>query len=136
MQLLANEIAKRRLVWWALSELFLDTEHSQEWLHKLAEIIMAAGFSLSETHDIFLAEVAPVFYLNFLSVAGEWSGWSEDYVEDSVMLYLQSSVATRFVNLRMCKVIQPKRMWKAFSPVLEETFRSASAEPVQVALSQ
>ena len=52
MQLLANEISKRRLVWWALSELFLDTEHSQDWLHKLAEIIMAAGFSLRGCYEL------------------------------------------------------------------------------------
>ena len=135
MKLSLNEIARRQPVWWALSELFLDTEHSQEWLRKLAETIQNAAFSLNETHDIFLTEVAPAFYLNHLSVAGEWKGWSETYVEERVTQYLRSSAASRFLNLRMSKLVRPETSWKAFSPVLEEVLKSSAAAPAPEASS-
>jgi hypothetical protein len=84
------EIARRSPVWRALSDLFLDTE-LQPYDHRhIAEVICRAGYSLAEAEAILRNEVAPIFFTNMLSPAGEWVPWSEDFVRDRILERLQN----------------------------------------------
>lgn len=74
------EIARRRPVWVALSELWLDTELDEADLHRIAEVLRASAYRLAELRRIYLHEVAPVMYPNTLSVAGEWAGVDPDWL--------------------------------------------------------
>ena len=75
-----TEVARRRPVWIALSELWLDTELDEADLHRIADVLRASAYSLIELRQIYLHEVAPVMYPNTLSVAGEWAGVDPDWL--------------------------------------------------------
>lgn len=84
-----TEIARRSPVWWALSDIFLDTE-LQPYDHRhIAKVIRRAGYSIAEAEAILRNEVAPVFLVNLLSVAGEWTSWPEDFVRERILERLQ-----------------------------------------------
>ena len=80
-----QEIRRRVPVWTALSDLFLDTEMQDNEHQHIARVISEAGYSAAEADHILRTEVAPVFYMNMLSVAGEWAGWSEEEVRKMVL---------------------------------------------------
>lgn len=80
-----SEIAKRRPVWRALSDLFLDTSWTKEELKALAATIKQSGYSVDEVEQILLHEVAPVFGSNLLSVAGEWVPFDEAEVAEVIL---------------------------------------------------
>lgn len=57
-----DEIGRRKPVWLALSELWLDTELETNDLERIAHLLKRSGFSISELRHIYLEEVAPVLY--------------------------------------------------------------------------
>ena len=74
------EIERRKPVWSAFSEFWLDTELEDDELHHIARIAAASGFTISELRDIYLYEVAPVVSPNLLSIAGEWAAFDEEWL--------------------------------------------------------
>lgn len=74
------DIARRRPVWLALSELWLDTALSDADLRRIAAVLHASGYSLAELRTIYLREVAPVVYLNTFTAAGVWAGFDADWL--------------------------------------------------------
>ncbi len=88
-----NEVARRLPVWAALSQVFLDTELTHTDYVAIAAAIRQSGFSRTEVSAIFRDEVAPAFAANLRSVAGEWAGWSDDFVRERVLAKRGSIVA-------------------------------------------
>lgn len=86
----AEEIERRAPVWRALSDLFLDTELDEADFAIIAETIRAAGLSADQAEEILRREVAPVFWMNLIQVAGEWTPWSESQARDLVCEHLRS----------------------------------------------
>ncbi len=78
------DLARRQVVWLALSELYLDTELEEADFLRLAGIFAASGFEWAEVRQINYDEVAPVLWQNLLSVAGEWAGWDETLLIASI----------------------------------------------------
>lgn len=72
-----EELAARRPVWDALSELFLDTEVrvSVPWV---ATACARSPYGLEVLDGIFWREVFPLAIDNLLQVAGEWAGLALD----------------------------------------------------------
>lgn len=68
---------RRKPVWIALSELWLDTELTDRDLEHIAAIMVESGFSVATLRQIYLTEVAPVVSFNLLCVAGVWTGFDE-----------------------------------------------------------
>lgn len=85
----AEEIERRSPVWRALSDLFLDTELDRRDLRAIAETIKTACFSVEEAEEILYQEVAPVFFGNLMTTAGEWQPWDEEQVREMVCGRLQ-----------------------------------------------
>lgn len=79
------EIERRLPVWHALSDLFLDTELQPSDHKWIASVLDSSGFSKAELRAILEEEVAPAFGVNLLSVAGEWTSWSEEEVRVIVL---------------------------------------------------
>jgi hypothetical protein len=75
-----SDYERRKPVWTAFSEFWLDTELEDDDLHHIARIAAASGYSISELRDIYLYEVAPVVGPNLLSVAGEWAGFDDKWL--------------------------------------------------------
>ncbi len=78
----AAEIERRKPVWTALSELWLDTELTDDDLQRIAEVMKRSGYGIPQLRDIHLFEVAPVVFPNLLTVAGEWAGFDEEWLFD------------------------------------------------------
>jgi hypothetical protein len=77
------EIERRKPVWSAFSEFWLDTELDHEDLSRIAGVAAASGYSIGELHDIYLYEVAPVVCLNCWSVAGVWTAFDADWLHSA-----------------------------------------------------
>lgn len=76
---------RRRPVWHALSDLFLDTELDEQHLAWIARILAESGYSDSELESILLREVYPVCLANLHDPAGVWSGFDEDSLEEEIL---------------------------------------------------
>ena len=94
-----EEIKMREPIWLALSELWLDTELTEGDLNHIASVMAESKYSLGELRDIYLYEVAPVVYLNQMSVAGAWAGFDQRWlfgkIEEEVR---RSGPARRFCH--------------------------------------
>ena len=78
--LTAAELDRRKPVWTALSEFWLDSELDEPDLERIAQVLANSEFSLAELRTIYLEEVAPVVWLNCWSVAGEWICFDEQWL--------------------------------------------------------
>jgi len=76
----AEEIARRRPVWEAMSDLFLDTE-VRFYVPRIARICAATSWSLEQLDRIFWCEVFPLAIGNMLEIAGEWGMLELDETE-------------------------------------------------------
>lgn len=85
MNLPSLEIDRRRPVWVALSELYLDTELQPSDHERIADAIIASGYSIVEVEHILRREVGPIVSVNMLSVAGEWAGFDEDWLVEAIL---------------------------------------------------
>ena len=92
-----KELERRVPVWCALAELFLDTELQPTDFARIASVISNTGLSAGEAEKILEDEVAPVFTPNMLGAAGEWAGWSEDFVKERVLAHLNAGAAQRAI---------------------------------------
>lgn len=80
-----QDLANRRPVWEALSELFLDTEMSPEALAGIAHTLANSPYSADELRQILFDEVHPACSANLLSVAGVWSGFDADRLQARIL---------------------------------------------------
>ena len=80
----AAEIEVRRPVWDALSTLFLDTDVSLDLEHR-AKTLAASPYSIVELERILVDEVFPICSWNLLSVAGEWAGFDQSWLEEKII---------------------------------------------------
>jgi hypothetical protein len=80
-----QDLANRRPVWEALSELFLDTEVSPDVRAALASTLAQSPYSVAELRGILFDEVYPVCIANLLSVAGVWTRFDPDWLQERVL---------------------------------------------------
>jgi hypothetical protein len=78
--LTAEEFKRRKPVWSAVAELWLDTEITRDLVRHVARVAIASGYDLSQLNDIYLYEVAPVVWLNLLAPAGVWDAFDEAWL--------------------------------------------------------
>lgn len=84
-----EELAIRRPLWVAMSDLFLDTDSRLSYV-SIAERAAETPFSIGELENILREEVAPVVQNNLLSVAGEWAMFPEDWLVEQITTRLSS----------------------------------------------
>jgi hypothetical protein len=77
-------IEERKPIWIALSEFYLDTELQESDFRNIAFKIIESPYSLEEVKNINKYEVFPVLQPNLLSVAGEWAGFQEEWLINSI----------------------------------------------------
>ena len=73
----ATELARRKPVWLALSEFYLDTELQPADFRRIRTVFDQSGYSEREIRQIDYEEVGPILVGNLLSMAGEWAGFDE-----------------------------------------------------------
>ncbi|HTF87427.1 MAG TPA: hypothetical protein VK843_03385 [Planctomycetota bacterium] len=67
----AKELDRRRPVWRALSQVFLDTE-TRWFFPRIAQVLAESGYTREELDAIWRYEVAPECLGNLFQTAGEW----------------------------------------------------------------
>ena len=80
-----DDIQRRRPVWTALADLFLDTELQEADLRHVARVLVASGYTDAEVEEILYGEVFPVCIRNMRSVAGEWAGFDTDWLQGRIL---------------------------------------------------
>lgn len=78
------DLAARRPVWAALSELFLDTDIAPTLAWRVRTLAQSP-YSIDELQAILVDEVTPACRWNLLSVAGEWAGFDLDALEGAIL---------------------------------------------------
>lgn len=68
-----------------MTDLFLDTKLSSMHFGNMAKVCAASPYSERELDRILFTEVWPAFLPNLLSVAGEWAGSREDFVQQRIL---------------------------------------------------
>lgn len=79
-----KDLARRRIAWAVLSELFLDTQLDAADHERIAAALTHARFDADVAERILRREVGPVLWPNLLSVAGEWEGFDLDAMEAKI----------------------------------------------------
>ncbi len=77
------DLAERKKVWIALSDLFLDTDTSI-FHENIVKALLASPYSIEELKKIMLYEVYPVCRWNLFSLAGEWAGFDEEWLVEKI----------------------------------------------------
>ena len=94
--MVASSQSRLRL-WRAFSEFFLDTEIQEYVFPYVVREIRASGLKLYEAESVLWNEVFPVLSSNFLSVAGVWSGWPDQWLLENIQP-LEFSPPKKFWN--------------------------------------
>jgi hypothetical protein len=76
---------RRRWVWQALSDLFLDDEVTEDTLRYIARIAAECGYSDEELDAIYRREVAPAVAFNLFDVAGTWGYFDTVWLEELIL---------------------------------------------------
>ena len=120
-----KEIHRRRPVWIALSDLYLDTELQAGDYEHIRDVILASGYTLDEVERILRFEVGPVLGLNLLSVAGVWSGFDPDWLVDSILQRQRSwrRCLPSFLGFRMVR-----DAWERVRDLMRQETSGAAAD--------
>ncbi|WP_340202130.1 hypothetical protein [Ascidiimonas sp. W6] len=78
-------IEERKPIWMVLSELYLDTELQESDFIYIASTILESPYSFNEVKEINKYEVFPILQPNLLSVAGEWTGFNEEWLVNTIV---------------------------------------------------
>ncbi|MEL7258666.1 MAG: hypothetical protein AAFN80_12605 [Pseudomonadota bacterium] len=108
---MTRDLSEREKVWVALSDLFLDTDVTLHFDY-IERVLLAAPMTLEDIDVILRDEVAPVCLPNLYSVAGEWTGFSEDWLIARIETYLAKPVWLRRLGRK-------KREWQLCQMVPE-----------------
>ena len=119
-----TEIERRKPVWAALSELWLDTELTQDDLQRIAGVMKRSGYNVPQLRDIYLFEVAPVVFPNLLVVAGEWAGFDDEWLftQATKRAWRRSLSLRAFVRIGIGKWLMTfgtERHWDTFVKMMD-----------------
>ncbi len=80
-----SDLERRRPVWLALSELFLDTSLTSADVNRIAANLARSPYAIDELQRILLWEVYPACRSNRLWIAGEWMGFDPQWLERRIL---------------------------------------------------
>lgn len=80
-----RDLAARRPVWEAWSELYLDTDPTPPFLDRCVERLAASPYSPHALRLILWREVHPVCCWNLLAPAGVWDGFDVAELEEAIL---------------------------------------------------
>jgi hypothetical protein len=111
----AHELARRRPVWLALSEFYLDTELQPADFRRIRAVFDQSGYSELEIRQIDYDEVGPLLHTNLLRVAGEWAGFDE--------ASLLASLAQRKARPDRLRRLPPLRwLWRKYLDFFNQAY--------------
>ena len=121
-------IEKRKPIWIALSEFYLDTELQESDFRHIAFKIIESPYSLDEVKEINKYEIFPVLQLNLLSVAGEWAGFPEEWLINNITDSLNKRTAFKKIGIES-SWLTFKWMQKDYWERLEKIYTELKTNP-------
>ncbi len=114
---------RRKLIWIALSELWLDTELAEGDLRRIAAVLTASGLPIEELRRVYRFEVAPVVCLNLWTPVGVWDGFDPEWLCAEIERRLHArgpfgSIWLRVVGLLMTR--GTAEQWATVERLLDE----------------
>ncbi|KLD70721.1 DUF7079 family protein [Xanthomonas pisi] len=106
--------AAQRRVWEALSLLYLDSACDGEHA-RIARILAASPFTLSQLRTMLLHQVHPVLIGNLRSVAGVWEGFDPHWLADAITT--QRARRWRWPD-RWCWRRYARQQWAVLGPAI------------------
>jgi len=79
-----SDLEPRSGIWLALSDLYLDTELSDNDFKYIAKKIQESPYDIEEVKHINRYELYPLLYPNLLSIFGIWSGFDKEELAASI----------------------------------------------------
>jgi hypothetical protein len=80
-----EDLLRRRWMWMALSDLFLDEEVTKDTLCEIARIAAECGYTEQELDAIYRCEVAPAVAFNAFDMAGTWGYFDTVWLEKRIL---------------------------------------------------
>lgn len=90
MKQASEDIEARRPVWWALSDLFLDTELDDFAYNYIARTCVDSHYSPKECAEILWHEVYPICIGNLFSMAGVWGAFNQEWLEHEIIRHVST----------------------------------------------
>jgi hypothetical protein len=84
MKLPEEEVETRLPVWDALQMLFMDTDPAL-FLDQMAETCAHSPYTVDEIEEVLFQEVLPACRFNMFSVAGEWTGFHKEWLQQQIL---------------------------------------------------
>jgi len=88
-------IEERKPVWISLSDFYLDIELQESDFKYIARKIIESPYSIMEVIEIIKYEIFPVLQPNLISIAGEWTGFQEEWLIMSITKSLDKRNSTK-----------------------------------------
>lgn len=99
----ADDLSNRRLVWEALSTLYLDADTSQFRTWR-ARVLAGSPYSIQDLERILVTEVHPACRRNLRVVAGEWASFDPKWLEEQILHPSRTRSFIRWLNLAQLTV--------------------------------
>lgn len=110
---------QRQAVWIALSDLFLDTDVAI-FYDNIVKNCAESPYNLHELEAILNHEVAPVCYSNLLDIAGDWAGFDEQWLVQTIMQYLEEKPSLLQKPKSYLWQSYVKQHWKNLAPAIQQ----------------
>ena len=81
------DIERRKPVWWALSDLWLDTPVEDATYNHIVRVMIESGYTLNELAHIYAYEVAPAVYTNMYNIfpGGVWGAFNPHWLQAEIL---------------------------------------------------
>lgn len=91
-----EKIMTHKPLWLALSNLFLDTEITDNTRKHIARIVLQSPLTREQVHQVLWLEVFPALCENLRIVTGEWAGFNETWLVNRIINVLSGVEKSRF----------------------------------------
>jgi hypothetical protein len=85
-----DDLEARRPVWWALSDLFLDTELDELAYNYIAQTCVDSPYSPKECAEILWHVVYPICIGNLFSMTGVWGAFDQEWLENEIIRHVST----------------------------------------------
>ena len=126
-----NEILNiegRKPIWIALSDFYLDTELQESDFRHIAFKIIESPYSFQKVKEINKYEIFPVLQANLMSVAGEWAGFQEEWLINSIKESLAKRNTVKKIGIES-SYLTLKWMCKDYWEKLEKVYNELKLNP-------
>lgn len=116
------DLERKKPVWLALSDFFLDTELDDKAMKYIASIIIQSGYSIKETKEILIEDLFPALLFNLHDVAGEWAGFPEEWLLKRIEETKEPNLAQRLHHKANFWMV--KDYWNKLTEIIESERRA------------